>query len=286
MQVLFWCVAALGRHAVPSLVRLAQNRDLDSVRVAVCGMARIGIVDPEFIVSVVIDTFMSDDDEILRTAGISMLDQMGDAAIGAVPRLAELLDDGDEETYGGIFLVLRRMGREAGEATGALIRLFLQDNYWKNDAESLLMAIGPAAAPALQEAIAAADGAEKNRLEAMMKQIGPQASSWGKGDISFGSVDLRWLTTFATVGAFLRKNGATSMRDIVEQARQGLLGNLPKRFPLSDKGIWIHIDGLEKRLRELMGDQSLRLIDRESEGRKKGGLTLTGKKSFQRYWRI
>jgi HEAT repeat protein len=275
-RILVWFVAMLGTHAVPRLISLARSKDFDSMRVTVASLAAMGMATPEPITRVVVQELISQDDSFVRLIGVSVLAEMGPDAVKAVPSLAGLLDAGDEDVCPDVFRALRAIGPEAGEAAPALVRMMLGKHpSFSTQAESLLLIIGAGAVTALEHALAEADEKGKSRLTLILNRIGKPVIEGIERDFDFALIgEDAWLETFAFLGQIMRARGPTSLRAILEDKDV----TLPKDTPWTDRGIWKHIENFEKRLQILCKDNSIRLIDRQKESRKKGGLTDFGER--------
>jgi HEAT repeat protein len=275
-----------GTRAVPALVQLAQGTDFGGVRIAVSALAMIGILSPNEVAPTIVDQLIAHGNARIRMTGADALAEMGSFAASAVPRLAGLLVEGDSLVFSDALRALRAIGADAREAAPSVIPLLSsEDQFHMALAEDVLLGIGSDAIPFLEAASAEAHGTGKQRIDSLLMRIGLPAGqrSGDEDNLLFRAIKRAWLETFDVVGGILAERGPTSFDEMAKE--QELIPTLRKQarvsqvLPTSGRGLNKHIESLEEQLAFLLRDEamSVKLIDRDSASRKKGGLTAFGR---------
>jgi HEAT repeat protein len=231
-QTLVLAIVNFRELAIPILIEHARADSGEALRVASGCLAGIGTLMQDMVIAELTANFVDEGNEHTRVIAAVVLSYMGAHAAKGVRVLVRLLDDEPENDNGDshvdvtidILNTLRAIGREARDAAPAVVRKLLgADLFVAELAQSVLMAIGPEAVPALDDAVPEADAEGRERIAEVVRRIGRPAGAAGHGqaeDFSwFGDDEL--LRDFVRIADVMVKYPTLSMRKIEEK---GLVG--------------------------------------------------------------
>lgn len=233
-QTLVLAIANFRELAIPILIEHARTDSVEALRVASACLAGIGTLMPDTVIAELAANFVDEGNEHTRVIAAVVLSFMGVHAAKGVPVLARLLDGGPKNGSGNsdvdvnidILNTLRAIGREARDAAPAVVRKLLgADLFIAEQAQSVLMAIGPEAIPALDDAVPEAEAEGRERIAEVVRRIGRPATQAAAGhgqaeDFSWFGDD-RLLRDFVSVADVMVKYPTLSVRKIEEK---GLVG--------------------------------------------------------------
>lgn len=217
--------ASIGAPAAPGIVSLMRQGDWRTIPTLGLALARMG--DPGALA--VVEALEVERDDHVRGMLVGVLRDMPESAkANIVPALSSLLDrTRDGFAANVIVMAIGSAGTAAVQAVPALVRCLLSaDDELAFRVEQVLRGIGPAALPALEEALETASKEEKHRL------AGLTASLWsaaGDGDFevyeSLGD-DKIW-ARFEYVVDLIAEGFTSSARMEAELARRQRAGLIP-----------------------------------------------------------
>ena len=164
---------ALGRAAVPALVRALDDPHARVRRTAASSLGRIGSPAAEAVPA--LEARLRDEDRFVRAASAGALASLGSSAGTAVPALIQALQDEEKQVRWGAAEALGRLGPSAEAAVPALIEtLHDQDRFARESAATALGMIGEKAQHAVPALIDAAADLGVAAIEGLAG-IGPKA---------------------------------------------------------------------------------------------------------------
>ena len=218
------------------------------MRIAISSLAMLGLVSPDEVISQVVDRLIAHEDGRVRMTGTAVLAEMGPSASMAVPKLSQLLDEGDTEVYADALRALRAMGRDALAAAPAVLRLLSRDNQFTvARAKEVLLAIGPDVRPLLESSRGGAPGGQQQHIDELLKRIGVANA---RGNVEAGEFawvkDDALIELFVAVGEIWEKEGPTSYRKLSRRLQElNSLGHFKRKIDDSDRYIAKRILRLE-----------------------------------------
>lgn len=239
-------LASMGAAAAPGIVRRLCQGDWREVPTLGVALTRIGSAGAQAVVA----ALEVEREDHVRGMLVGVLRDMPDSAkANIVPALCALLDrtcDGFAASV--IVAAIGSAGTAAVQAVPSLIRCLLSaDDELAFRVEQILRSIGPAALPALEEALETASKEEKHRL------AGLAVSLWAAGDADFEVYeslgdDKVWMQ-FERVADLLMEQRMSFKAMEVEIGLRRESGQMNDDFPVSERSLLDAIEAVENHLR-------------------------------------
>ncbi|MCL4211441.1 MAG: hypothetical protein KJZ68_12365, partial [Phycisphaerales bacterium] len=245
-------LASIGAVAAPGIVRRLRQGDWREVPTLGVALTRMGTAGAQAVVA----ALEVEREDHVRGMLVGVLRDMPESAKAAVvPALSSLLDRTRDGFAASVLVAaIGSAGTAAVQAVPSLIRCLLSaDDELAFRVEQILRGIGPAALPALEEALETASKEEKHRL------AGLTASLWsaGEGDFevyeSLGN-DKIW-ARFEHVLDLLSEGPKSfkSMEATLEQHQRA--GLIPSDLEISERSLLDAIEAIEAHLSRSMVDR-------------------------------
>lgn len=272
--------ASIGAPAVPGIIALLRQGDWRTMPTLGVALTRMGTAGAQ----AVVEALEVEREDHVRGMLVGVLRDMPESAkASVVPTLASLLDrtrDGFAASV--IVAAIGSAGTAAVQAVPSLIRCLLSaDDELAFRVEQILRSIGPAALPALEEALETASKEEKHRL------AGLAVSLWSAGDGDFEVFeslgnDKIW-ARFACVAELLSNGFGTFKRMETELERRQSAGLIPSELDISERSLLDAVEAVEAHLEcslvdrkrgrgSELTDDARRIIDNVSEYLRRKGL--------------
>ncbi|MBK8915569.1 MAG: HEAT repeat domain-containing protein [Phycisphaerales bacterium] len=239
-------LASIGAVAAPGIVRRLRQGDWREVPTLGVALTRMGAAGAQAVVA----ALEVEREDHVRGMLVGVLRDMPESANAAVvPALSSLLDrtrDGFAASV--IVAAIGSAGTAAVQTVPSLIRCLLSaDDELAFRVEQILRSIGPAALPALEEALETASKEEKHRL------AGLAVSLWAAGDGDFEVYeslgdDKVWMQ-FECVADLLTERPMSFKAMEVEIGLRREAGQMNDDFPASERSLLGAIEAVENHLR-------------------------------------
>lgn len=272
-------LAAIGPPAIPKLLEILNQEDISLMPLAGETLLKIANDSAEHVVH----AMLTHPSRVVRNYASRLIQMMEAKARPAVPAMIKLLQAGDEETRLDTVIALSALGPLAAEAAPDLVAAL--SDRWQDIAqwaETALRKIGTAAIPFLEAARGKAGPQVQQRIEAILADLGPAMSSAKIGpDFEWVGDDL--LLEFFVEVARIVADESMSIRELARRLAEGRKsGSITMEVPTNEPTVRRWIERLEKRFSEHERNQDLRLIDRETAKKRKGGLSAYAKQILPR----
>ncbi len=224
-SILIKALSAIGEAAIPSLVDVIAEGDGPKCEYAMRALSGIGGDAARTLAELILET----DNARIRNMLLGTLVMMGRRATPAIPVMAEILDETDDDELANCAaLGLFFCGPSAVIAVNSLIRCVAIrgcDDPIGALAERALWSMKEAAIPRIEDAIKETSGTDRTNLKRALAGMDVSFGSDLGRLLHFNRDDL--LALFVDVGTVLEEQGATSWRAMAEVLRekmsQGLL---------------------------------------------------------------
>lgn len=238
-------LAAIGASAAPGIISLMRRCDWRAIPTLGIALTRMGDAGAQGVVA----ALEVERDDHVRGMLVGVLRDMPEPAkANVVPALSSLLDrtrDGFAASV--IVAAIGSAGTAAVQAVPSLIRCLLSaDDELAFRVEQILRSIGPAALPALEQALETASKEEKHRL------AGLAVSLWAAGDGDFEVYeslgdDKVWMQ-FECVADLLTERPMSFKAMEVEIGLRREAGRMTDDFPVSERSLLGAVEAVENHL--------------------------------------
>ena len=203
-------IVAIGEAAIPALTEVIRRGDARRIRWASVALVRMGEAAAQHLA----EALGQERDAATRYAYVMLLRDMGWKAAPAVPALGRILDETDDEELAYLATAAIFVCGQAGApAAPSLVRcLTTRSAETASAAERSLKLIGEPAVTALEQALKAAEGEAKRRIEETLKYFRPGEEKRFRHLEKIARDDL--LRLFVLVGTFLETEGPAGWRKI------------------------------------------------------------------------
>jgi hypothetical protein len=233
-------LASIGAPAAPGIIALLRQGDWRTIPTLGIALTRMGDAGAQAVVA----ALEVEREDHVRGMLVGVLRDMPESAkASVVPTLASLLDrTRDGFAANVIVTAIGSAGAAAVQAAAALVRCLLSaDDELAFRVEQILRSMGPAALPALEEALETASKEEKHRL------AGLAVSLWSARDGDFEVYeslgdDKVWMQFDCVADLLMEQPLSFKAMEAEIELRRGE-GRVPDSFPISERSL---LDAVKK----------------------------------------
>lgn len=234
----------IGEAAAPALIDIIRRHDVQAIPIASAAFVHMGSKGA----TALAEALRTETGEWVRAVLVALVRELGSEAGEAVPVLATILaETEDEEMSAMVLAALDATGRAAMQAVPALVACAYEgSDELAFAAKRVLRNLGPEATPAVEEALAGLPADERQRLEGFL----PQADDGlDRLFAKFDGVDDTLLWNFVYVADILIEHEPVGMKRMAEMLpERRKQGKVPAYFDGKGRMLRIRLKNLEELL--------------------------------------